>query len=76
MISAIAGAIRGVTGFGGALVMTPPLALLFGPWLAVPVALLLESLVAMPMVMQESLSGWVRSSQTRHGYVSGSTSGF
>jgi len=48
----VAGVIRGVTGFGGALVMTPPLALLFGPWLAVPVALLLESLVAMPMVVQ------------------------
>lgn len=52
VIGAAAGVIRGITGFGGALVMTPPLALLFGPWLAVPVALLLESLVAMPMVVQ------------------------
>jgi len=51
-VAALAGVIRGITGFGGALVMTPPLALLFGPWLAVPVALLLESLVAMPMVVQ------------------------
>ena len=52
IIGAGAGVIRGITGFGGALVMTPPLALLFGPWLAVPVALLLESLVALPMVVQ------------------------
>jgi uncharacterized membrane protein YfcA len=44
--------VRGITGFGGALVMTPPLALLFGPWLTVPVVLLLESLVALPMVVQ------------------------
>lgn len=47
-----AGAIRGITGFGGALVMTPPLALLFGPLLAVPVVLLLESVVASPMLVQ------------------------
>jgi len=32
--------------------MTPPLALLFGPWLTVPVVLLLESLAALPMVVQ------------------------
>jgi len=47
-----AGAIRGITGFGGAMVMTPPLALLFGPLLAVPVVLLLESVVASPMLLQ------------------------
>lgn len=47
-----AGAIRGITGFGGAMVMTPPLALLFGPLLAVPVVLLLESVVASPMLVQ------------------------
>jgi hypothetical protein len=52
LVGTLAGVIRGITGFGGAMVMTPPLALLFGPWLAVPVALLLESLVAMPMVVQ------------------------
>ncbi|TAK42307.1 MAG: sulfite exporter TauE/SafE family protein [Betaproteobacteria bacterium] len=46
-----AGAVRGITGFGGALVMTPPLALLFGPAVAVPVALLLESVVAAPMLV-------------------------
>jgi uncharacterized membrane protein YfcA len=51
-IATAAGAVRGITGFGGALVMTPPLAFLFGPALAVPVALLLESLVAAPMLVQ------------------------
>jgi uncharacterized membrane protein YfcA len=50
-IAVAAGAVRGITGFGGALVMTPPLALLFGPVIAVPVALLLESLVAAPMLV-------------------------
>ena len=44
--------VRGITGFGGALVMTPPLALMFGPALAVPVALFLESLAAAPMLVQ------------------------
>lgn len=51
-IAAVAGAVRGITGFGGALVMTPPLALLFGPVLAVPVALVLESFAAAPMLAQ------------------------
>jgi len=51
-IAALAGAVRGVTGFGGALVMTPPLAFLFGPALAVPVALVLESFAAAPMLAQ------------------------
>lgn len=51
-IATAAGAIRGVTGFGGAMVMTPPLAWLYGPSFAVPVALLLESVVASPMLLQ------------------------
>ncbi len=50
-IAAIAGVVRGITGFGGAMVMTPPLALLFGPALAVPVVLLLESIAAAPMLV-------------------------
>ena len=51
-IGALAGIIRGITGFGGAMVMSPPLALLLGPLLAVPVVLLLESVAAAPMVVQ------------------------
>lgn len=51
-IAVVAGVVRGITGFGGALVMTPPLALLFGPALAVPVVLLLESVAATPMLVQ------------------------
>jgi uncharacterized membrane protein YfcA len=50
-IAVAAGLVRGITGFGGAMVMTPPLALLFSPTLAVPVALLLESVAAAPMVV-------------------------
>jgi len=51
-IAGIAGVVRGITGFGGAMVMTPPLALLLGPQLAVPVVLVLESLVAAPMLVK------------------------
>jgi uncharacterized membrane protein YfcA len=51
-IAAVAGIVRGITGFGGALVMTPPLALLFGPALTVPAVLLLESVAAAPMLVQ------------------------
>lgn len=50
-IAVVAGVVRGITGFGGAMVMTPPLALLFGPVLAVPVVLLLESIAAAPMLV-------------------------
>lgn len=52
LIGAIAGVIRGITGFGGAMVMSPPLALLLGPLVTVPVVLLLESVAAAPMLVQ------------------------
>ena len=52
VITAIAGVVRGITGFGGAMVMAPPLALLLGPRLAVPVVLVLESFAAAPMLWQ------------------------
>jgi len=51
-VAALAGVIRGITGFGGAMVMSPPLALLLGPLLTVPVVLLLESVAAAPMLVQ------------------------
>jgi uncharacterized membrane protein YfcA len=51
-VALAAGAVRGITGFGGALVMSPALALLLGPRVAVPVVLLLESIVAAPMLVQ------------------------
>jgi hypothetical protein len=51
-IALAAGAVRGITGFGGAMVMSPPLALLLGPRVTVPVVLLLESVVALPMLWQ------------------------
>jgi uncharacterized membrane protein YfcA len=52
LIAAIAGIVRGITGFGGAMVMSPPLALLLGPLVAVPVVLLIEGLGATPMVFE------------------------
>jgi hypothetical protein len=51
-IAILAGMVRGVTGFGGAMVMAPPFALLLGPRLMVPVVLLLEGIAALPMVWQ------------------------
>lgn len=52
VIGAVAGVIRGITGFGGAMVMSPPLALLLGPLVTVPAVLLVESLAATPMLVQ------------------------
>ena len=54
-IAGAAGVIRGITGFGGSMVMTPPLALLFGPQVAVPVVLLLEAFAGVPM-MRDALA--------------------
>jgi uncharacterized membrane protein YfcA len=51
-IAAVAGVVRGITGFGGAMVMAPPLALLLGPALAVPVVMALESIAATPLLVQ------------------------
>lgn len=51
-VALVAGVIRGITGFGGAMVMAPPLALLLGPRIMVPVTLLLEGIAAMPMLWQ------------------------
>ena len=52
LVAVVAGVIRGITGFGGAMVMSPPLALLLGPRVTVPVVLLLEGLAALPMLWQ------------------------
>jgi len=51
-IALAAGVVRGITGFGGAMVMSPPLALLLGARVTVPVVLLVESIVAAPMLWQ------------------------
>lgn len=49
-LAAAAGFMRGVTGFGGAMVFTAPMALLAGPRQAVAVALMLEAFAALPML--------------------------
>lgn len=49
-VASVAGVIRGITGFGGAMIMAPPLALLLGPKLAVPITLMLETCAAAPML--------------------------
>lgn len=50
LVALVGGLVRGTTGFGAAMVMTPVLALLIGPRSAVPVALLLEAFAALPML--------------------------
>ena len=50
LIALVGGLVRGTTGFGAAMVMTPALALLIGPKTAVPVTLLLETFAAVPML--------------------------
>lgn len=50
MIAFAGGLVRGTTGFGAAMVMTPPLALLMGPKVAVPATLLLETFAAASML--------------------------
>lgn len=50
LIALAGGLVRGVTGFGGGLVMTLPLAYVLGPQIAVPAMLLLEAFAAAPMV--------------------------
>jgi uncharacterized membrane protein YfcA len=47
-IALAGGIIRGITGFGGSLVMTPALSLLFAPQLVIPTVMLLEAFVAAP----------------------------
>lgn len=50
LIVCLAGVVRGVTGFGGAMVMSPLLALLIGPQAAVLTALLLEGFAPLPLL--------------------------
>ncbi len=50
LVGLLGGLVRGTTGFGAAMVMTPPLALLIGPRSAVPVTLLLETFAAASML--------------------------
>jgi uncharacterized membrane protein YfcA len=49
-IAMLGGLIRGVTGFGGSMVMTPTLSLLLGPIPAVVSAVVLETFAAFPMM--------------------------
>jgi hypothetical protein len=46
----LAGVVRGFSGFGSSMVMTPPLAALYGPGVAVPIGLLLELLLTAPLL--------------------------
>lgn len=52
LIAAAGGVIRGMTGFGGSLVMTPLLTMMFAPKLVVPTVLLLEAFAATPMLVE------------------------
>lgn len=49
-VATMGGVIRGTTGFGGSLVMTPALTLIYDPKLVIPAVLLLETFAAAPMM--------------------------
>jgi uncharacterized membrane protein YfcA len=49
-VAVVAGLVRGFAGFGSAMVLSPSLSALYGPAIAVPVALLLELALAVPFV--------------------------
>jgi uncharacterized membrane protein YfcA len=59
-LAGISGFVRGVTGFGGAMVFTAPMALLTGPRQAVAVALLLEAFAALHMLPRAVREGHMR----------------
>lgn len=50
LIALVGGLVRGTTGFGASMVMTPALSVVLGPRTAVPVSLLLETFAALPML--------------------------
>ena len=60
-----AGLVRGITGFGGAMVMSPPLSLILGPVPAVAIALTLETVVAAIMLPE----AWPRISRRILGFL-------
>lgn len=59
-LATISGFMRGVTGFGGAMVFTAPMALLAGPRQAVVVALALEAFAALHMLPEALREGHLR----------------
>ncbi len=60
LLAGLAGLMRGVTGFGGAMVLAAPLAVLVGPTQAVLTAVLLEAFAAGHMVPDALRTGTVR----------------
>ena len=46
----VAGIVRGFSGFGSAMILTPALSVLYGPAVAVPISLALELLVTVPLL--------------------------
>lgn len=50
LVVAVAGCVRGVTGFGGAMVISPILAVIIGPQAAVMTALVMEAFAPLPLL--------------------------
>src|SRR5260370_24509258 len=49
-VACIAGTVRGFAGFGAAMIMTPVFSALYGPAVGVPLCLLLEIVVVLPLL--------------------------
>src|SRR5438874_13018766 len=50
VVAAFAGMVRGFSGFGAAMVMTPAFSALYGPAIGISLCLLLEIAVALPLL--------------------------
>src|SRR5260370_40558316 len=60
-VACIAGTVRGFAGFGAAMIMTPVFSALYGPAVGVPLCLLLEIAVVLPLLPSVvRLVGWRR----------------
>src|SRR5262245_49911036 len=49
-VAVLAGVVRGFAGFGAAMILTPVFSALYGPIIGVPVCLLVEFCIALPML--------------------------
>src|SRR3954451_16023249 len=50
LVALIAGMVRGFAGFGAAMIMTPVFSALYGPAAGIPLCMLLEIAVALPLL--------------------------
>ena len=50
LVVALAGMVRGFSGFGSAMIMVPPLSVFYGPAVAIPIMMLVDAVAAAPLL--------------------------